>query len=45
MGGDGMRMGWGWDVGVTFCPPQSFSKALMEMTSPYTGTSQVEPPM
>ncbi|XP_030799161.1 nitric oxide synthase, endothelial [Camarhynchus parvulus] len=29
-------------------PPEcaeSFSKALMEMTSPYTGTSQAEPPM
>uniref|UniRef100_A0A8C5X7F7 Nitric oxide synthase 3 n=1 Tax=Malurus cyaneus samueli TaxID=2593467 RepID=A0A8C5X7F7_9PASS len=37
---DGVGMGCGdmW----TFCPPQGFSKALMEMTSPYTGTSQAE---
>lgn len=40
-GGRGDRDG---DGVVTCCRPQSFSKALMEMTSPYTSTSQAEPP-
>lgn len=47
-GWEGMGTGWEWgwdgDRAVTCASPQSFSKALMEMSSPYTSASQAEPP-